>query len=58
MIGDYELEYGEIEEIELPLFESTNKYEAGMFMIAWRATEPTLPVKVIQRGDMWMVVRE
>lgn len=54
----YREEHGDTEEPIPPLFESDNKYEAGMFMIGWRATEPTLPVKVIQNGDMWLVVRE
>jgi len=54
----YREEHGEIEEPIPPLFESDNKYEAGMFVISWRGFNPTLPVKVIQNGDMWLVVRE
>ena len=58
MIGDYELEHGEIEELEPPLFESKNKYRAEMFMLGWKIDNPTLPVKIIQMSDMWWVVSE
>ena len=58
MIGDYELEHEEIEEDELPLFESRIKYRAEMFMMGWKIDNPTLPVRIIQMGDMWLVVNE
>jgi hypothetical protein len=54
----YQEEHGDIEEPIPPLFESDNKYEAGMFMIGWRIDNPRLPVKVVQNGDVWQVVRD